>query len=49
LAVTRGLLMDLLATGDRSGVDAALELFAQSYRDRAWDRQEETETSDRAS
>ncbi|MDQ6807631.1 MAG: TetR/AcrR family transcriptional regulator [Actinomycetota bacterium] len=27
LAVTRGLLLDLLATGDRAGVDAAMELF----------------------
>ena len=27
LAVTRGLLLDLLATGDRSGADAAMELF----------------------
>ena len=31
LAVTRGLLLDLLATGDRDGVDAALEVFAQGY------------------
>ena len=31
LAVTRGLLLDLLATGDRAGVDAALEVFAQGY------------------
>lgn len=28
LAVIRGLLLDLVATGDRSGTDAALELFA---------------------
>lgn len=27
LAITRGLLLDLLATGDRAGVDAALEQF----------------------
>ena len=27
LAVTRGLLLDLLATGDRAGVDAAMELW----------------------
>ena len=27
LAVTRGLLLDLLATGDRAGVDEAMELF----------------------
>ena len=31
LAVTRGLLLDLLATGDRAGVDAALEVFAGGY------------------
>jgi AcrR family transcriptional regulator len=35
LAVTRGLLMDLLATGDRAGVDSALELFAAGYS-RRW-------------
>jgi hypothetical protein len=27
LAVTRGLLLDLLATGDRDGVDEAMEMF----------------------
>jgi AcrR family transcriptional regulator len=27
MAVTRGLLLDLLATGDRAGVDAAMEAF----------------------
>ncbi|MBP2322190.1 AcrR family transcriptional regulator [Kibdelosporangium banguiense] len=31
VAVTRGLLLDLLATGDREGVDAAMERFIQSY------------------
>ncbi len=31
LAVVRGLLLDLLATGDRAGVDAALEVFAGGY------------------
>jgi AcrR family transcriptional regulator len=31
LAVVRGLLLDLLATGDRVGVDAALEVFAGRY------------------
>jgi AcrR family transcriptional regulator len=31
LAVVRGLLLDLLATGDRDGVDAALEVFAAGY------------------
>lgn len=36
LAVTRGLLLDLLATGDRAGVDAALEVFARGYDGGAW-------------
>jgi AcrR family transcriptional regulator len=36
LAVVRGLLLDLLATGDRAGVDAALEAFAGSYEGRWW-------------
>ena len=36
LAVTRGLLLDLLATGDRAGVDAALEVFARRYEDTTW-------------
>ncbi len=31
VAVVRGLLLDLLATGDREGVDAAMELFITSY------------------
>jgi len=31
LAVVRGLLLDLLATGDRAGVDAALEAFITSF------------------
>ena len=31
LAVTRGLLLDLLATGDREGVDAAMDLFVAMY------------------
>ncbi len=31
VAVVRGLLLDLLATGDREGVDAAMELFIASY------------------
>ena len=34
LAVVRGLLLDLLATGDRAGVDAALEVFARRYAGR---------------
>jgi AcrR family transcriptional regulator len=36
LAVMRGLLLDLLATGDRAGVDAALETFAEGYEGRWW-------------
>jgi AcrR family transcriptional regulator len=31
VAVTRGLLIDLLATGDREGVDAAMEVFFQTF------------------
>ncbi|HWD56078.1 MAG TPA: TetR/AcrR family transcriptional regulator [Acidimicrobiales bacterium] len=38
LAVTRGLLLDLLATGDRAGVDAALDAFARGYGERFWER-----------
>jgi AcrR family transcriptional regulator len=49
LAVTRGLLLDLLATGDRTGVEAALDVFADRYRGRWWENQEETRRSDRAS
>ena len=49
LAVTRGLLLDLLATGDRAGAEAALEVFARHYRGRWWDAQDETGTSDPAS
>ncbi|HVA08838.1 MAG TPA: TetR/AcrR family transcriptional regulator [Acidimicrobiales bacterium] len=37
LAVTRGLLLDLLATGDRAAADAALALFAERYRGRWWE------------
>jgi AcrR family transcriptional regulator len=36
LAVVRGLLLDLLATGDRRGVDAALEAFAAGYDAAGW-------------
>ena len=32
LAVTRGLLLDLVATGDEAGVDAAAQAFAQLLR-----------------
>ena len=55
LAVTRGLLLDLLATGDRAGTDAALEVFARRYAGRWWEAQPAgsedtgTGTSDRAS
>jgi AcrR family transcriptional regulator len=49
LAVTRGLLLDLLATGDRQGVESALEVFASIYRGRWWEVQAGTGTSDRAS
>jgi hypothetical protein len=49
LAVTRGLLLDLLATGDRAGVEAALEVYAGFYRGTWWVDQKETGTSDRAS
>jgi AcrR family transcriptional regulator len=36
MAVVRGLLLDLLATGDRAGADAALEAFAAHYRTEWW-------------
>ena len=32
VAVTRGLLLDLLATGDRDGVEAAMEHFITIYQ-----------------
>jgi AcrR family transcriptional regulator len=49
LAVTRGLLLDLLATGDRDGAESALEAFASTYRGRWWELQAGTGNSDRAS
>jgi AcrR family transcriptional regulator len=49
LAVTRGLLLDLLATGDRAGVEAALDVFAARYRGRWWELQAGTGSSERAS
>ena len=54
LAVTRGLLLDLLATGDRAGVEAALEVFARRYAGRWWEAEgaeapAEVADSDRAS
>jgi len=49
LAVTRGLLLDLLATGDRKGVERSLEVFAANYRGRWWELQAGTGESDRAS
>ena len=36
IAVTRGLLLDLLATGDRAGVDEAIEQFSTLYE--SWNR-----------
>ncbi len=39
LAVTRGLLLDLLATGDRAAVDAAMEVYARGYVGRWWEVQ----------
>ena len=36
VAVVHGLLLDLLATGDRAGVDAALEVFARGYASGWW-------------
>jgi AcrR family transcriptional regulator len=39
LAVIRGLLLDLLATGDRAAVQAAVEAFADRYRGRWWEAQ----------
>ncbi len=41
VAVIRGLLLDLLATGDRVGVDAALEVLARRYAGRWWEDQAE--------
>jgi len=53
LAVVRGLLLDLLATGDRAGTDAALDAFARAYAGRWWEAQPAagagSATSDRAS
>jgi hypothetical protein len=31
-------LLDLLATGDRAGVDASLEVFARGYAGSWWER-----------
>jgi AcrR family transcriptional regulator len=51
LAVVRGLLLDLLATGDRAGVDDALEAFAGRYAGRWWEAEPSSSAgeSDRAS
>jgi AcrR family transcriptional regulator len=38
LAVVRGLLLDLLATGDREGVDEAIEIFFELSEDRRAER-----------
>jgi AcrR family transcriptional regulator len=40
LAVIRGLLLDLLATGDTGEVGATLELFAQRYQGAWWEADE---------
>jgi hypothetical protein len=37
LAVTRGLLLDLLATGERAEVDAAFEAFIERYVGTWWE------------
>jgi AcrR family transcriptional regulator len=39
LAVVRGLLLDLLATGERDEVTEALEVFARQYAGQWWERQ----------
>jgi AcrR family transcriptional regulator len=49
LAVVRGLLLDLLATGDRGGVDAALDVFAGSYAGRWWEAMPSTTVNANAS
>ncbi len=50
LAVVRGLLLDLLATGERAEVGAALEVFAARYAGAWWERDAQPAgTSDRAS
>jgi hypothetical protein len=37
LAVVRGLLLDLLATGDADEIQSALEIFADFYRGASWE------------
>jgi AcrR family transcriptional regulator len=49
LAVVRGLLLDLLATGDRGGVDAALDVFAGGYAGRWWEAMPSTTVNANAS
>jgi AcrR family transcriptional regulator len=49
LAVVRGLLLDLLATGDRVGVDASLDLFADRYVGEWWMAGSPTAETPRAS
>jgi AcrR family transcriptional regulator len=49
LAVVRGLLLDLLATGDRVGVDASLEVFARRYAGSWWEDDPDSTVSPRAS
>ena len=49
IAVTRGLLLDLLATTDRAGVDAAMEAFIDVYETWLHDRaQDESQATDRS-
>jgi AcrR family transcriptional regulator len=46
LAVVRGLLLDLLATGDRAGVDASLEVFARRYASSWWEAEPPPDSPD---
>jgi AcrR family transcriptional regulator len=49
VAVVRGLLLDLLATGDRVEVNAALETFARHYAGRWWEDGPSADTAERRS
>jgi AcrR family transcriptional regulator len=46
LAVVRGLLLDLLATGDRAGVDASLQVFARRYAGSWWEAEPDATAAD---
>jgi AcrR family transcriptional regulator len=48
LAVVRGLLLDLLATADRAGVDASLEVFARRYAGSWWEAEPSADPADPA-